>query len=85
MVACASSRRPDAPTWLEPSPQARAEAIRLLPDGPTYVGIAPGSRQPNKNWPIERFRAAALELALEALYLAKRVDKVSGEGETVYG
>jgi magnesium chelatase subunit I len=30
-------------------------------------------------------RAAALELALEALYLAKRVDKVSGEGQTVYG
>ena len=30
-------------------------------------------------------RAAALELALEALYLAKRVDKESGEGQTVYG
>jgi magnesium chelatase subunit I len=30
-------------------------------------------------------RAAALELALEALYLAKRVDKVSGEGQTTYG
>jgi magnesium chelatase subunit I len=30
-------------------------------------------------------RAAALELSLEALYLAKRIDKVSGEGETVYG
>jgi magnesium chelatase subunit I len=30
-------------------------------------------------------RAAAVELALEALYLAKRVDKHSGEGETVYG
>ncbi len=30
-------------------------------------------------------RAAAIELALEALYLAKRIDKVSGEGETVYG
>jgi magnesium chelatase subunit I len=30
-------------------------------------------------------RAAALELALEALYLAKRVDKASQEGETVYG
>jgi magnesium chelatase subunit I len=26
-----------------------------------------------------------VELALEALYLAKRIDKVSGEGETVYG
>jgi hypothetical protein len=24
-------------------------------------------------------------LALEALYLAKRIDKVTGEGETVYG
>jgi len=30
-------------------------------------------------------RAAAAELALEALYLAKRIDKVSGDGETVYG
>jgi magnesium chelatase subunit I len=30
-------------------------------------------------------RAAAVELALEALYLAKRIDKTSGEGETVYG
>jgi magnesium chelatase subunit I len=30
-------------------------------------------------------RAAAVELALEALYLAKRIDKVTGEGETVYG
>jgi magnesium chelatase subunit I len=30
-------------------------------------------------------RAAAAELALEGLYLAKRVDKRSDEGETVYG
>jgi magnesium chelatase subunit I len=30
-------------------------------------------------------RAAALELALEALYLAKKIDKNSAEGETVYG
>ena len=30
-------------------------------------------------------RAAAAELALEALYLAKRIDKTTGEGETVYG
>ncbi|PQM48940.1 hypothetical protein C1Y40_00837 [Mycobacterium talmoniae] len=30
-------------------------------------------------------RAAALELALEALYLAKRIDKSSEDGETVYG
>jgi magnesium chelatase subunit I len=30
-------------------------------------------------------RAAAIELALEALYLAKRIDKVTDDGETVYG
>lgn len=30
-------------------------------------------------------RAAALELALEALYLAKKIDKNTGDGETVYG
>ncbi|MCF6390450.1 sigma 54-interacting transcriptional regulator [Mycobacterium sp. MBM] len=30
-------------------------------------------------------RAAAVELALEGLYLAKRIDKQSDEGETVYG
>ena len=30
-------------------------------------------------------RAAAVELALEGLYLAKRIDKSSDDGETVYG
>ena len=30
-------------------------------------------------------RAAAVELALEGLYLAKRIDKTSDEGESVYG
>jgi magnesium chelatase subunit I len=30
-------------------------------------------------------RAAAIELALEGLYLAKRIDKQTDEGETVYG
>lgn len=30
-------------------------------------------------------RAGAIELALEGLYLAKRIDKQSDEGETVYG
>ena len=30
-------------------------------------------------------RAAALELALEALYLAKKIDKNTEDGETVYG
>jgi magnesium chelatase subunit I len=30
-------------------------------------------------------RAAAIELALEGLYLARKISKESGGGETVYG
>ena len=30
-------------------------------------------------------RASAIELALEGLYLAQKVGKESGDGETVYG
>jgi magnesium chelatase subunit I len=30
-------------------------------------------------------RASAIELALEGLYLARKVSKESGDGETVYG
>ncbi|MGB9222747.1 MAG: magnesium chelatase, partial [Mycobacterium sp.] len=49
-------------------------------------GLSIVDRIANKlNAESEGERAAALEMALEALYLAKRIDKVSGEGETVYG
>ena len=30
-------------------------------------------------------RAAAIELAVEALYLTQKISKDSGEGETIYG
>ena len=30
-------------------------------------------------------RASAIELALEGLYLARRIGKESGQGETIYG
>jgi ADP-heptose:LPS heptosyltransferase len=36
-----------------------ADAARLLPDGPVYVGLAPGSGGPPKCWPLERFIALA--------------------------
>ena len=42
---------------------ARELAAERLPDGPTYVGLAPGSREPRKNWPGERFVALAQALA----------------------
>jgi len=56
------------------------DVLAALPDLPVVDAIATrlGAESDGE-------RAAALELALEALYLAKRIDKVSGEGETVYG
>lgn len=41
----------------------RAEAAALLPDGPVYAGIAPGSGGRPKCWPLERFVALAQEQA----------------------
>jgi len=67
MLACAIGRTPDAPARLEASAESRDEAFGLLPDGPTYVGIAPGSRQPDKNWPIARFHAVARGLVARGL------------------
>lgn len=56
------------------------DVLAALPDLPVLEEIAErlGAESDGQ-------RASAIELALEALYLAKRIDKVSGEGETVYG
>lgn len=43
--------------------EARAEAARMLPEGPVYVGLAPGSAEERKRWPLERFLAVAREQA----------------------
>ena len=56
------------------------DVLAALPDLPVIDEIA-GRLQAV----TEGERAAAVELALEAMYLAKRIDKVSGEGETIYG
>ncbi|MCG5431000.1 ATP-binding protein [Mycobacterium sp. MYCO198283] len=56
------------------------EVLAALPEVPAVAAI-----QQRLGAASEGERAAAIELALEALYLAKRIDKVSGEGETVYG
>ena len=56
------------------------DVLAALPDLPVVEAVAKRLGAES-----EGERAAALELALEALYLAKRVDKVSGEGETAYG
>jgi ADP-heptose:LPS heptosyltransferase len=48
---------------LEVSPVARALAEKRMPDGPRYVGLAAGSREVRKNWPLERYIALAQALA----------------------
>ena len=53
---------------------------RQLPDLPVIEAIAQRLGAES-----EGERAAALELALGGTDLAKRIDKASGEGETVYG
>jgi ADP-heptose:LPS heptosyltransferase len=62
LIACATGLPADAAGRLEASAQSRAVALERLPDGPTYVGIAPGSRQADKNWPLENYCAAARAL-----------------------
>jgi magnesium chelatase subunit I len=54
--------------------------LAALPDIPVIDTIAARLEATS-----EGERAAALELALEALYLAKKIDKNTGDGETVYG
>jgi ADP-heptose:LPS heptosyltransferase len=39
--------------------ELRAEAARLLPEGPEYIGLAPGSGGPPKCWALENFIALA--------------------------
>lgn len=41
----------------------RALAARLLPAGPTYIGIAPGAGDKAKIWPLENFIAIARDQA----------------------
>jgi ADP-heptose:LPS heptosyltransferase len=67
LIACATGRPADPPPSLVDTPEAEAEARLHLPDGATYVGIAPGSRQASKNWPLERFCETARALSAEGV------------------
>lgn len=48
---------------LHSSAEARATAAQLLPDGRTYIGLAVGSREARKNWPLEKFAELARLIA----------------------
>jgi ADP-heptose:LPS heptosyltransferase len=67
LIAAATGRLADPPAPLEATAGAQAAAARALPAGLTYVGIAPGSRQPSKNWPLKRFCEAARGLMAQGM------------------
>jgi ADP-heptose:LPS heptosyltransferase len=67
LVGCATGRSPDGAGRLEASAEAAALARGLLPDGRRYVGIAHGSREPRKNWPLARFCEVARALQTQGL------------------
>lgn len=65
MLSLAAAALGQAPDWkgtLDVSPAAQALAAERLPPGPRYVGLAIGSREVRKNWPVERFIAVAQSL-----------------------
>jgi ADP-heptose:LPS heptosyltransferase len=43
----------------------KEDAIKLLPDGPCYIGLAPGAGGRHKRWPLEHFVELARLLVLE--------------------
>jgi len=70
MLSLAEAALGHAPDWhgtLEAPPAARALAERRLADGPRYAGLAVGSREVRKNWPLERYIALAQALVGQGL------------------
>lgn len=62
LVEAAVGRAVSEASPLPSDPATEAEAERLLPAGPRYVGFAPGAGWPIKCWPLERFLQVASNL-----------------------
>ncbi|SEH32581.1 glycosyltransferase family 9 protein [Magnetospirillum fulvum] len=67
LVELASGRPLGPAAPLPRDPAIEAEADRLLPPGPRYVGFAPGAGGRYKCWPLDRYLALAAEMAGEGL------------------
>jgi ADP-heptose:LPS heptosyltransferase len=57
LVELASGRPAKPHTGFDLPADYTALARRLLPDGPDYIGLAPGAGGRHKCWPLERFTA----------------------------
>jgi ADP-heptose:LPS heptosyltransferase len=60
-AASGAPAQPAAPLRLDPA--TTAAAARLLPDGPVYVGMAPGAGGRHKCWPLDRYIDLARRIA----------------------
>ena len=59
LIEIASGKRPEPDFALRLDERWQTEAQRRLPEGPVYVGIAPGAGGAHKRWPLDRFVALA--------------------------
>ena len=80
LAQAALGQKADASGRLEATPGARQAAQAVLPDGPRYVGLGIGSRDPRKNWPIEQFaelsrRLRARDVAPVLLLGPREIDR----------
>jgi ADP-heptose:LPS heptosyltransferase len=62
MIEAATGRAADWRGTFDVSEAAQRLAAQRLPDGAHYVGLAPGSREVRKNWPLDRYMALATAL-----------------------
>jgi ADP-heptose:LPS heptosyltransferase len=63
LLSLATGAPPPAPAPLRLDPEIEALAARLLPDGPSYVALAPGAGGAYKRWPLQNFVTIAHSLA----------------------
>src|SRR5216684_1896661 len=80
LAQAALGEKADASGQLEATAGARQAAEAVLPDGPLYVGLGVGSRDPRKNWPIEKFaelsrRLCARDMAPVLLLGPREIDR----------
>lgn len=67
LVELAAGRRVEPAGGLAIPPAYAAQAAALLPDGPRYVGLAPGAGGRHKCWPLDNFVALGEQLARDGL------------------
>jgi ADP-heptose:LPS heptosyltransferase len=63
MIEAAIGGAADWKGTFDVSPAAQELAVERLPDGARHIGLAPGSREVRKNWPLDRYMALATALA----------------------